>query len=410
MEFYSQEDLRKLQRQSSSTVAAASSAVSEEIPLEEPATKAYSYKRFYQLYKPDNFLVQLTTILVLIGIFSISSASWHESIRYTGSAWTFFIKHLVSVCLGVAVMIGASFFDYRWWRKLAWPIALTCLALLILTAMPQFGVVTGGSRRWLSLGFFQLQISEFVKIAAVVLMAKVYYERQLKNFFMALGTVSLMAFLVLKQPDLGTTILIVSSVAFVAFAARFNLVMFIGGISGLGWLVWNQILRTPYQMERIKYWLDPYSDPLGRGYNLIQSFYAIGSGGLTGKGWGASIQKLGNLPVAHADFIFSIVCEELGFLGASAVLLVFLAWVLRAAKVSFYCQENFGKLLGVGLTGIFALQVVINISVAIGLLPTTGMTLPFVSFGGSSFLSCSLMAGILFNISRTHSLNETNKD
>lgn len=350
--------------------------------------------------KVDLFFLQLTVLIILIGVFSIVSASWHESIRYTGSAWTFIVKHIVAVVLGLGVMFGAANFNYRIYRQFAWPIAIGCLILLLLTALPQFGVVTGGSRRWLSLGFFQLQISEFVKIAAVILMAKVYYERNLKNFFMALGLVSMMGFLVLKQPDLGTTVLIMSSIAFVAFAARFNLVMFIGAIGGLGWLVWNQILRTPYQMERIRYWLDPYADPLGHGYNLIQSFYAIGSGRIWGLGWGASEQKLGNLPVAHADFIFSIICEELGFLGSAAVLLVFLVWILRAARISFYSQDVFGKLLGVGLTGIFALQVVFNICVATGLLPTTGMTLPFVSFGGSSFLSCSLLAGIMLNISR----------
>ncbi len=350
--------------------------------------------------RSDRFFVHLTWALIVIGIFAVASASAHEAVRFTGSPWTFIIKHLVSVVLGLTAMFFVSKFDYRYWRKLAWPVVLTCLLLLILTSLPQIGVVSGGSRRWISLGLFQLQTSEFVKIASAMLLAKVYYERNLKNFFIALGLISAMAILVLKQPDLGTTILIMSTIAFVAFAARFNLVMFIGAISGLGWLVWNQIMQTPYQMERIKYWIDPYADPLGRGYNLIQSFYAIGSGRLWGLGWGASQQKLGNLPIAHADFIFSVICEEVGLLGSTAILLIFLAWILRAAKISFLCHDTYGKLLGASLTGVFALQVVVNVSVAIGLLPTTGMTLPFISFGGSSFISCSIIAGILMNISK----------
>ena len=348
----------------------------------------------------DKFLLNLTLILILVGIFAIASAGWYESIRYTGFAWSFFIKHMISVVLGLGVMYVASYFNYRWWNKLAWPIAIGCLFLLALTALPQIGVVTGGSRRWLSLGFFQLQTSEFVKIAAVLLMAKVFNERRFRRFFAALGLVSIMGVLVLKQPDLGTTMLIMSSIAFVAYAARFNLFLFFGSIATLFWLVWHQILKTPYQMQRIKYWLNPHLDPLGRGYNIIQSEYAIGSGGIIGAGWGASQQKLGYLPVAHADFIFSIICEELGLLGAAAILLLFIAWVFRAARMTLYLEDDYARFVAFGLTGIFALQIIINICVALGLLPTTGMTLPFISFGGSSFISCSLLAGILLNISR----------
>lgn len=353
-----------------------------------------------KVHASDKFFLQLTILLIVIGIFAISSAAWYESIRYTGSAWTFLIKHSVSVVIGLAALTFASFFNYRWWRHIIWPIIIVCVICLLLTSLPGIGVVSGGSRRWISLGFFQLQISEFVKIASVILMAKVFTEKSIKNFFVAVGIICLMAIFVLRQPDLGTTLLIISSIGFVAFAARFNLVLFFGSFGAMVWLVWHQILRTPYQMERIKYWLDPYLDPLGRGYNLIQSQYAIGSGGLWGVGWGASKQKLGYLPIAHADFIFSIICEEIGILGAVAILIVFATWALRGAHIAFHVEDEFAKYLAFGLTSVFTLQVVINICVAIGLLPTTGMTLPFVSFGGSSFISCALMAGIILNISR----------
>lgn len=351
-----------------------------------------------QLPPLNKFFVQLTVVLILVGILSIASAAWFESIRYTGSAWTFLIKHLYAVAIGVPLMFFVSFIHYRWWLKIIWPLMIACLVLLILTATTQFGVVTGGSRRWLAVAGFQFQVSEFIKIFAVMLIAKAFTEK--KKVLLSMGLVSLMSFLVLKQPDLGTTMLIISSIIFVAYARGFNLIILFGGLGSLGYLVWQQVLKTPYQMERIQYWLNPYLEPLGRGYNLIQAQYAIGSGGLFGLGWGASQQKQGYLPIAHADFIFSILCEELGLLGITALLVLFIAWIMVALRISFASQDVFAKCLGLGLTGIFAMQTVINICVATGLFPTTGMTLPFISFGGSSFLSCCLLTGVLFNISR----------
>lgn len=346
----------------------------------------------------DKFFFKLTLALILLGVVFISSASWFESIRYTGSAWTFILKHAVFLALGLPLLFLTSSLNYKWWKNLAWPLAIFSLILLVITATTSLGVVTGGSRRWISLGFFQLQASEITKIAAAVLMSKVFYEQ--KNRILAIGMIALMAIFVLKQPDLGTTILVMSSIGFVLFSSGVNLFWFIGGVPLLGYLVWHQIMRTPYQMERVKYWLDPYSDPLGHGYNLIQSQHAIGAGGLWGAGLGASTQKLGILPISHADFIFSIICEEIGFLGAAVVLLLFLAWIFRAFYISVNIEDAFARYLGICLTGMFALQVLINIGVATGLFPITGMTLPFISFGGSSFVSACVLAGIMMNLSR----------
>lgn len=352
----------------------------------------------------DKFFLYLTITLIIVGGLFVFSSSWFESLRYTSMPWNFFFKHMIAIVLGLAIMVGTSFFHYKWWRHFAWIFVVVCLLLLFLTAMPQFGEVVGGSRRWLSLGFFKLQISEFVKIAAVILLAKAFYEQ--KHRIISMGLVCFMGFLVLKQPDLGTTMLILSSIVFVAFASGINLLIFLAAIAGLPWLVWNQILRTPYQMERIKYWLDPYSDPLGHGYNLIQSQNAIGSGGLWGLGFGLSKQKLGILPVPHADFAFSIICEEIGFLGAGAILLILLFWVLRAVTISYTVEDGFAQKLVFGLAGIFAAQVIINIGVATGLVPITGMTLPFISFGGSSFISSCVIAGIIMNVSRFANVNK----
>lgn len=349
-----------------------------------------------QLNQVDPFFLQVSLALVLVGIVFVVSASWHESLRYFASPWVFIIKHVVSVIFGLGIMFVFSFLHFRWLKFLAWPLLIVSLIALALTA--KFGVVSGGSRRWLALGFLNLQVSEFAKIIAALIATKVLVEG--RNYIWAFGGILLMAGLVLKQPDLGGSILIMAAALAAVYASGFNLFALITGLAGFLYLGVQQVLRTPYQMDRVKYWLDPYSDPLGHGYNLIQSIRAIGSGGLWGVGIGASVQKLGPLPIAYADFIFSIICEEVGWLGAAGLLFLFFAWIYRALYISLNAEDSFGQIFGFSLTLIFAFQVLINIAVATGLFPITGMTLPLVSFGGSSFLSASIIVGILLNISR----------
>lgn len=348
----------------------------------------------------DSFFLQLTIALILLGVTFVISASWHESVRYYDTPWMFALKHLVSVIFGLSLMLVFSFLHFRWLKFFAWHFVILTIILLLLTA--KFGVVTGGSRRWLALGFLNLQASEFAKIFSALIMTKAIVEQ--KNRIWALLMVMIMGVLVLKQPDLGTSILVMGAAVAAIFASGFNLFLFFGGMAGFLYLGAHEIMSTPYQMDRIKYWLDPYSDPLGHGYNLIQSIHAIGSGGLWGAGLGGSVQKMGPLPVAYADFIFSIVCEEVGFLGAIAILFLFLTWIFRALYISINSEDNFGKIFGFAITMVFACQILINIAVATGLFPITGMTLPFISFGGSSFLSASIIAGVLLNISRFSNL------
>ncbi|MDA0772376.1 MAG: putative peptidoglycan glycosyltransferase FtsW [Cyanobacteria bacterium] len=348
------------------------------------------------LNRVDPFFLQVTIALIVVGITFVISASWHESVRYFGSPWVFIVKHIVSVFFGLSIMFVFSFLHFRWLKKLAWPLLIAALIALALTA--KFGVVTGGSRRWLALGFLNLQVSEFAKIITALVVTKVLVEG--RNYVWAFLGVLLMAGLVLKQPDLGGSILIMSAAFAAVYASGFNLFAFIAGLGTCAFLGVRQVLNTPYQMDRVKYWLDPYSDPLGHGYNLIQSIRAIGAGGLWGVGIGASVQKLGPLPIAYADFIFSIICEEIGFLGAAGLLFLFFSWLYRAFYISLNAEDKFGQIFGFSLTLIFGFQVLINIAVATGLFPITGMTLPLISFGGSSFLSASIIVGILLNISR----------
>lgn len=344
----------------------------------------------------DKPFLYLTCSLIAIGLIFVASASWSESYHYTDSAWTFIMKQGIYALLGIPLMFLVSFSHFRWWKKFAWLFAIISLILLIINA--KYGVVIGGARRWLNLGFINLQISEFAKIAIVLLLTKCFIDK--KKVLTALLISFLMLGLVLKQPDLGSSILISSGIFFVAFASNVPLSL-LGVIVVLGGSgAWFHITHTPYQMLRIKYWLDPYSDPLGYGYNLIQSQYAIGSGQLWGLGLGASLQKQGALPISHADFIFSIICEEMGFLGATAFLLIICLWILRALQICYMIPDNFARIMGISLIGLISTQMFINIGVAIGLLPITGMTLPFISYGGSSLISSCIIAGILLNISR----------
>jgi cell division protein FtsW len=344
----------------------------------------------------DKFLFFVSLTLILIGLLAIASSSWHEALRLNYSPWFFILRHLIIMSMGIPILLLLSFVHYRWYQKLAWPLFFISLGLLLITA--KWGLVSGGSRRWLDFGLIQFQPSEFAKVSSIILLTKVFYEKEKR--LLGLIFVGLIVFLILRQPDLGTSILLVSGIIAVLFASGLNLMIFLTGLGSLGYLLKLQIQHTAYQLSRIKFWLDPYSDPLGHGYNLIQSQHAIGAGGLLGNGFGGSLQKLGSLPIAHADFIFSILAEELGFLGTLAVLLVFLAWIFLSLEISFRIEDKFAKILGFSLTTIFSFQVLINIGVASGLFPITGMTLPFISFGGTSFLTTCIITGIILNISR----------
>ncbi len=347
----------------------------------------------------DRFFLQVSLALVFIGFAFVASASAFESMRYSGSPWSMIIKQGAVVCVAIPIMFGFSTLHYRWYRtKLVWYIIAAVMLLLALTAIPGIGVVTGGSRRWISMGFFQLQPSEFAKLASVMLIAKAFYEH--KNRILAIALVGLCSAFVLKQPDLGTTIIIASSVPVIAYAAGFNLFAFLAVIVGVLWVGIKHVMGTPYQMQRIQFWLDPYSDPLGSGYNLIQSQHAIGAGGLWGQGYGASLQKLGTLPIPHADFIFSVICEEIGFLGVAVLIVLFITWILRGVDICSSVPDEFARLLGFGIIGTTAIQTIINMCVATGLFPVTGMTLPFISSGGSSLLTMCVATGIILNLSR----------
>ena len=345
-------------------------------------------------------------ILLALGLVMIySTSAIYAFDRYGDSA--FFIKrHLVYLVIGTALAFWTSSADYRGLRKHALPLLGAAVALLVVVLFPHVGHSTGGARRWFKILGFSFQPSEFLKIALIFYMAD-YLERKKDSLndikqtvLPALFVLGLSSALILKQPDLGTAVTVVLVVLILFFAAGFKLrnllAMVAMAVPALGYLM----LAKPYRRKRILAFFHPWDDPRGVGFQIIQSFLALGSGGIFGVGLGKSQQKLFYLPESHTDFIFSIIGEELGFIGASAVLLLFICFIFAGMVIVFRARGLFSQLLSLGLVSLISLEAVINIGVSIGALPTKGLSLPFISYGGSALLVNMAALGLLVNISR----------
>ncbi len=356
--------------------------------------------------RPDLPLLLLTLGLVALGLLMVFSASANMADTRYGSPYLFLRKQVVWDLLGIAALFVGLRINYRVWAK--WAVLGLLLSVVLLILVLFIGPVVKGAQRWIVLPGFTFQPSELAKICTVLWMAA-YLDRhtsQLSDFMKgvapALGVLCAVCVLILKEPDLGTPMLL-SAVSFILLylaGARLRPL----GLVGLAALVplYFELFRVKYRYRRLMAFLDPWADPSGAGYQLTQSMLAFGSGGLFGKGLGASELKLLYLPDPHTDFIFPVIGEELGFVGASFLVLTFVAWGLRGWKIARRAPDLFGHLTAAGITSWVLLQAVINMGVSVGLLPTKGLPLPFVSFGGSSLVITLFAAGILLNIS-THS-------
>lgn len=356
--------------------------------------------------KVDNALLYTTFALVMVGLMSVFTASAAQADLETGNALSVLIKQIISAVLGGGVLLALSRFPFERWKQLARPFAMISIGMLLLTMV--VGTTANGSERWIMLPFgFQFQPSDFAKVAAILLMAQATSQQRnllSQNTIINLALVAGMSILILKQPNLSVTMIIGIMTFLMLVVAGLPRYLCLALMPVMGFVLYHEITHNEYQMKRITGWLNPWKDPLETGYNLIQSYYAIGSGGLFGVGLGNSIQKLYYLPFQHTDFIFSVICEEWGFIGASIVIGLFglLAW--RGFTISRGCPSRFGKMLAFGLTLAIVLQAMINISVTIGLMPVTGVTLPLISYGGTSMIVTLGMIGILLNISRYRSM------
>ena len=376
------------------------------------------YRNGYQPVKTDGDreLLITTIILVVIGLMAVVSASLPLCITRHMMPFHYVLQHLFWIVLGSIGLWCFSKFDYNKLRKFTFSFAFTVIILLLIVKFTPLGVTINGARRWLNLGFFQFQPSEFSKLALIMLLGNLFSLKQENynmKFLKYLSTAGLMIFVVLKQPNLSMT-LILLGIAFCMYVASGKTLkpIFIGFLilcGCIGLIATNIIDLTrfiePYQIDRILNWIKSIFagksfDIQGGGYQAFHSMVAISSGGLFGCGYGAGKEKLGWLPEAHTDFIFSVISEEIGFIGSLFIILLFLTLLYRGINIAYKCPNLYGRLLAIGITFSITMQAFFNISVATSFLPATGMTLPFISYGGSSLFVTMSMVGILINISK----------
>lgn len=355
---------------------------------------------------PDIWLLISILLILGIGLMMVYSASAVKAFHDFGDQFYFLKRQAIFAGLGLVSMLFLSRVNYSLWKKTAPILLLICFGLLLLVLIPGIGNVRGGARSWLGIGSFGIQPSEFMKLAMVIFLAKwLSIEQQkitqfTKGLLPPLALVFVAFGLIMLQPDLGTGAVMVGASMILIFTAGARLAH-LGGLAMIGVVGFvGLVIAAPYRLKRITFFLDPWADPLGGGYQIIQSLFAIGPGGLVGLGLGASRQKFSYLPEPQTDFIFSILAEELGFIGGATLILLFLIVIWRGVRTAISAPDTFGSLLAIGITSIIGVQVLINIGVVIGMMPVTGITLPLVSYGGSSLTLLLTALGILLNISR----------
>ncbi len=336
-------------------------------------------------------------------VYSASGVFAYERMKDAG----FYLKrHLLFLGIGIltsALIMGIDLNQLRRWAK---PLMLSAILLLVLVLIPGIGQDIGGARRWFRIGPYHIQPVEVAKYAIILYLSDTLSRKQsqlgsfLYGFLPPVIVLGIVLFLILLQPDLGSVILISLVGVILFYIAGMNskwlVATFLSGIPVLGFL----IVMEPYRMKRILAFLNPWADPRGSGFQIIQSLLAFGAGGLWGMGLGRSTQKLYYLPEAHTDFIFSIIAEEMGFIGTLTVVLLFLGLAYYGAKIAFAAKGPFLQLLAMGILCTLVLQAIVNMGVSTASLPTKGLPLPFISYGGSALIFNCVALGLLLNIAR----------
>jgi len=355
---------------------------------------------------PDMWLFGVALVLLSVGVVMVYSASAIVAADRFRDPYFFLKKQLFWAVLGAAGLWLALRFDYRRLERWVLPLLIVAAALLVLVLIPPIGQAINGTRRWIRVGPVSFQPAELAKLALVVYLAAFLARRRAapggfrEGLLPPLVVAGALAALVLAQPDLGTCVTLI--------ALTFALLFLAGGHVGhLGLitasalpLIAVAVWAAPYRLRRIAAFVDPWSDPRGSGFQIIQSWLALGNGGVLGQGIGASRQKLFYLPESHTDFIFAVIGEELGFVGAAVIVALFVILVWRGLRIGLRAPDPFGAYLALGITVLIATQTLVNLGVVTGLLPTKGLPLPFISFGGSALLVTMLSTGVLLNISQ----------
>ena len=369
--------------------------------------------------------LMLVLMLTGIGVVMVFSASFATAFYVNDNPTYYFMRQLLFAVAGIAIMYVTSRINYQSYRWMSvFVLGITFISLLLVFTPLGWGRAEVGAQRWVYIGPINFQPSEIAKLGVVLYFASRLSKRNTEKprrlnprsvlsgplgFLQRIGFLELVPYililgavagLMLLEPHMSGTILILVGGAAVLFAAGIKLYWFVGGgalaAAGLGFI----ITATPYMTSRIELWKDPWSDPLGKGFQTIQSLYAIGSGGLLGLGLGKSRQKFLYLPEPENDFIFSIVCEELGLVGATVVLILFALLIIRGYWIAIHARDRFGALLVVGFTTLLAVQVFLNIAVVTNFMPTTGISLPFFSYGGTALMIQLIEMGVILGVSR----------
>jgi cell division protein FtsW len=351
-------------------------------------------------------LLMIVAILVCVGVVMIYSASAIYAHGNMGDSMYFLKRHLLYLLIGLAMMFIAMSMDINIIRRWAKPVLFVSVSLLVLVLIPHIGREASGARRWFRIGPVNFQPSEFAKIAIMIYLADLISRKKelmksfLHGYLPAIIVMGGVVGLVLLEPDLGTavTISLVSFIMMYASGVRTSYI-FASFLASLP-VLYMLLFKVAYRRKRMMIFLNPWADKRGTGFQIIQSFIALGSGGILGVGLGQSRQKLFYLPASYTDFIFSIIGEELGFLGTASIVILFTLFVWEGMKVAFKAPGMFERMLSLGVVSMIALEAIINIGVTAGALPTKGLPLPFISYGGSGLIFHLMAVGLLLNIAK----------
>jgi len=351
------------------------------------------------------FLV-LVGVLVVFGLIMLLSASTPTALQKYGRSYHFFLKQLFFVVLGAGLMVGLSLMDYRKLKPYTNILMIVCTVLLVLVFLPGIGISRNGSRRWINLIFFDFQPSELMKVAIAMYFAALIENNkwklnEAKGFMKYIAWILIVATLLLLETHLSGTIVICGIALCVLLAGGANAGIIVGGGAGALVAVVGLVAAfLPTRMARLTNFFNPFTDMQGTGYQTAQAVYAIGSGGIFGKGLGESVQKFSFLPEPYNDFIFAVICEELGFVGAVFLIGLFITLILRGLKIAMEADDVFGSLTVVGIMSQVAIQTILNIGVATASIPNTGVSLPFFSYGGTALMLLMAEMGIVLSVSR----------
>lgn len=385
-------------------------------PLKSRATNDWSLYDNTPVGPNWDVLVCVVALLAIgaVMVFSATTA-FAESPRFSVESTTYLVRHLSSIAFATVCALVVYRIPMSFWFRWSVPIGVLAVLVLVAVFIPGFGKSVNGARRWITLGFMNLQVSEMVKVAALIFTAAFTVKKQdymhsfLSGFFPMAAVMMLLSFLLIQQPDLGATVVIAAEIMGILFLGGLSINIFLAVLvivcTFVGWMIY----ATPWRLGRFLAYLDPWSEEyvLGQAYQLSHSLIAFGRGELFGVGLGGSVEKLNYLPEAHTDFIMAVIAEETGFVGVILVLFLFY-WLIRRAfeigRQSIKLERPFQGLLAQGVGLWFGVQVIINVGVASGAFPTKGLTLPFVSFGGSALLSGLVAVALLLRVDKENKI------